>query len=357
MSEPKSCFIQTFGCQMNEAESEQIAAWYESRGWKRADSWKTADEVVINSCSVREAAENRVFGLVNNISQARGKKTKPRVILTGCMVGSASGDRRRFSLHQLKQRLPQVAEFRPWSYWGFERLKAISTRKDRKTALIPIMKGCNHFCTYCVVPYAKGEEVSLPFNQIVCQVEELSQKGWENFILLGQNVNSYIGEKNRAKASFASLLTAVHQLPGVKKVSFLTSNPWDLTDEIIKAIKLAKVDRLLHLPLQSGDDKILRKMNRPYTAVEYLNLVAKIKKEIPAIRFSTDIIVGFPGETKKAFLNTIKISKQVGFEMAYVAIYSPRPGTAAFKLKDEVPHQEKKRRWLVLDKLINRKFR
>jgi tRNA-2-methylthio-N6-dimethylallyladenosine synthase len=350
-------FIQTFGCQMNEAESEQIAAIYEAHGWKEAKTWQEADEVVINSCSVRESAENRVFGLVNNInklkiknwklkinnSQLKGKK--PRIILAGCMVGSALGERKRYSPKQLKKRLPQVDEFKPWWKWGFEKITPFRTRKDQKKAFVPIMKGCNHFCAYCVVPYAKGKEISYPLKQIVCQVEELAKRGWEEVVLLGQNVNSY-------KPNFSRLLRELHQIKGIKKISFVTSNPWDLTDEIIKAMKLPKIDRYLHLPLQSGDNRILKKMNRPYTTRQYLSLVKKIRKAIPGIKIGTDIIVGFPGETKQAFENTVNLCQKISFAKAYIAIYSPRPGTAAFSLKDNIPRQEKKRRWRVLEELI-----
>lgn len=341
-------YLKTFGCQMNEAESEAIAAWYQAQGWTKVETWQAADEVVINSCSVRQSAENRVFGLVNNIANFKKQKKskKPKVILTGCLVGSAFGPRKRFSPRNLRQRLSQVDQFKPWWEWGFEKITPFATRQNKKKAFVPIMKGCNHFCTYCVVPYAKGEEISYPFDEIICRVEELAQRGWEHLVLLGQNVNSY-------EHNFARLLKKIHQIPQIKKISFLTSNPWDLTDEIIKVMELPKIDRVLHLPVQSGDDQVLKKMNRPYTAKEYLDLIRKIKKEIPDIVLTTDIIVGFPGETKKAFQNTVALCQKVGFAKAYIARYSPRPGTAAFKMEDEVPPQEKKRRWKILDDLIN----
>jgi tRNA-2-methylthio-N6-dimethylallyladenosine synthase len=355
-------YIQTFGCAMNEAESEQIAAWYEARGWQKAKSWRKADEVVINTCSVREAAENRVFGLVNNIRKSKLKS--PRIILTGCMIGSGTGKRKRYTLREFKKRFPGVSEFKPWWRWGFEKIKDPKTRQSppkgqsapgRKKALVPIMKGCNHFCSYCVVPYSKGKETSFPFEEIVCRVEELAKNGWEHIVLLGQNVNSYgkdFSPKDK-KSLFALLLKRIHKIKGIKKISFLTSNPWDFTDELIETLKLPKIDRYLHLPVQSGDDRILKKMNRPYTAQEYLALVKKIKKTVPKIRIGTDIIVGFPGESKAAFDSTLKLCQKVGFEKAYVAAYSVRPGTAAAKLKNNVSHPEKRRRWQILNNLIN----
>lgn len=334
-------FIQTFGCQMNEADSERMAGALEKKGYKVAKEIAKADVVIINTCSVRESAENRVFGLINNL--AKRKKKGQKIILTGCMLGSAQDERQRYTFAQLKKRLPQVDEFRKIEELiGPEAPK----RKKKTSAFVPIMRGCDHFCSYCVVPYARGKETSRDFEEIVCEVEELAKRGYQEITLLGQNVNSY-------QPSFAKLLRRLHKIKGIKKISFITSNPWDLTDEIIKAMSLPKIDRNFHLPVQSGDDKILKKMNRPYTANEYLKLVSKIRAKIPKIKISTDLIVGFPGETKQAFENTVKLCKKVNFTKAYIAKYSPRPGTAAFKLKDNVFPEEKKKRWRVLEELIN----
>ena len=342
-------FIKTFGCQMNEADSERISAVFAKKGHQLAGKIGEADVVVINTCSVRESAENRVFGLINNLTKK--KKKKQRVVLTGCMLGSARGERRRYTLQQFKKRLPGVDEFKT-----IEELvgpeKVSSKHKKKTSAFVPIMRGCDHFCSYCVVPYARDKEVSRSFEEIVCQVEELARRDYKEIILLGQNVNSY-GKGLKPKKEFSQLLRKLHQIKGIKKISFLTSNPWDLTDNIIKAMSLSKIDRFLHLPVQSGDDEILKKMNRPYKAVQYIKLVKKIKRKIPGIKISTDIIVGFPGETKKAFENTVKFCQKAGFVKAYIARYSPRPGTVAFKLKDNVSPKEKKRRWRVLEELIN----
>jgi len=302
-----------------------------------------ADVIVINTCSVRESAENRVFGLVNNL--AKKKTRKQKIILTGCMLGSARGERRRYTFTQLKKRLPQVDEFKTIEELiGPEKISP--KRKKTTSAFVPIMRGCNHFCSYCVVPYGRGEERSCPFEEIVGEAEELARRGYQEITLLGQNVNSY-------QPNFAKLLRRLHQIKGIKKISFITSNPWDLVDDIIDAMSLSKIDRYLHLPVQSGDDRILKKMNRPYTTLQYIKLVEKIRKKIPNIKIGTDIIVGFPGETEKAFGNTIKLCKKVGFVKAYIAKYSPRPGTAAFKMKDNVSPKEKKRRWRILEELVN----
>ncbi len=329
----KKYYIRTFGCQMNKAESEKIAASLEKKGYKPAQKIEEADVVVINTCSVRQSAEDRVLGLVKNLKQ----KKRPKIILTGCML--------YHSEKWLKKKLPGVDKIAPLA----ELIKPAMEpkRKDTGHAWVPIMKGCNHFCAYCVVPYARGREKSRPFKEIICEVEKLAKKGYQQITLLGQNVNSY-------QPSFAKLLRRLHQIRGIKKISFITSNPWDLTDEIIKAMKLSQIDRYLHLPVQSGDDEILRRMNRPYKIEQYIKLVEKIRRQIPDIKIGTDIIVGFPGETKKAFEKTLKLCQRVGFEKAYIAIYSPRPGTAAYKMKDNVSYPEKKRRWKILDSLINR---
>ena len=336
---------------MNEADSERMAAVFEKRGYRLAKKIEEADVIVINSCSVRESAENRVFGLVNNLVKERTRHQK--IILTGCMVGSARGERQRYTLRRLKIRLPQVDEFKM-----IEELigpeKVLPKRKKKTSAFVSIMRGCNHFCSYCVVPYGRGKEKSRPFKEVVCEVEELAKRDYQEITLLGQNVNSY-GKGLKSRKKFSQLLRRLHQIKGIRKISFITSNPWDLTDDIIEAINLPKIDRYLHLPVQSGDDEILKKMNRPYTVLQYIKLVKKIRKKIPNVKIGTDIIVGFPGETKKAFENTVALCKKVGFVKAYIAKYSPRPGTTAFKMKDDVSPDEKKRRWRVLEKLINKR--
>lgn len=325
-------FIATFGCQMNKADSERIAGAYKLKGYKKTKSIKEADVVLINTCSVRQSAEDRVFGLVNNLSKL---SKKPKIILTGCML--------RYTLWQLKKILPGVDKF-----LKIEDLikKGPALRQDKNHAWVPIMRGCDNFCTYCVVPYSRGREQSRPREEIICEVKELVKRGYRQITLLGQNVNSY-------KPSFFRLLCQLHKIKGLEKIKFITSNPHDLTDDIIQAMKLPKIDRYLHLPVQSGDDRVLKKMNRKYTAKQYLELIKKIKKEIPEIEIGTDIIVGFPGETKKQFQSTLSLCKIAKFKVAYIAKYSPRPGTAAYKLKDNVPYKEKKRRWQILDNLIN----
>jgi len=369
----KTYYIQTFGCQMNKADSERIAGAYQLKGYQPAKSYQDADVVIINTCSVRQSAEDRVLGLVNNLRHLRGgrmdsseaeEKRKPKIILTGCML--------RYALYRLKKMLPDVDEF-----IKLEDLipKNLNTkyyiRNTKNHAWVSIMRGCDNFCTYCVVPYARGREVSRPFDEIYWEVKKLVKEGYKEITLLGQNVNSYgknlkfkianaklkLQTQNLQKKyenNFAVLLELLHSIKELKKIKFLTSNPQDLTDDIIKAMKLPKIDRYLHLAVQSGDDEILKRMNRRYTAKQFLNLIKKIRRNIPEIEIGTDIIVGFPGETKEQFQHTVDLCKKAKFKVAYIAKYSPRSGTPAYKLKDNVPYQEKKRRWRILDKLINK---
>ena len=356
---------------MNKADSERIAGWYRARGWKPAKSIKEVDEIVINTCSVRQSAEDRVIGLINNFKNLKSgnpnlktqdsKPFKPKIIVTGCML--------YHPLRWLKEKLPQVDEFKKIA--EFIRNSKLEIRNSKAHAWVSIMEGCNNFCTYCVVPYSRGRERSRPFVEILCEVEELAHRGYKEITLLGQNVNSYgkdfsesqlrrinsclndSNHFNKITTPFASLLQRLHQTKGIIKIAFLTSNPWDLSDDIIEVMSLPKIDRYLHLPVQSGDDEVLRKMNRRYKAKDYINLVKKIRRKIPDIKIGTDIIVGFPGETEEQFQNTVSLCKKAGFEKAYLAIYSPRPGTAAYKLKDSIPYEEKRRRWRILEKLIN----
>ena len=341
----KKYFIRTYGCQMNESDSEWIDGYYQSKGFELAEKIGEADEIIINTCSVRESAENRVFGLVNNLNKEKEKGKKFKLIVTGCTL--------RYAPKRLKRKLPSVDEFVPIEF--FLTNSPFAVRKFKQVALLPISQGCNNFCSYCVVPYARGREVSVDFDQLISSVEKLVELGYKEIILLGQNVNSYGLDFENKNKNFARLLKKLHQIDGLKKISFLTSNPWDLTDEIIAAMKQPKISQELHLALQSGDDQILRKMNRRYTSGAFLRLIKKLRKELPAIKISTDIIVGFPGETRRQFENTVELCRKIGFVKAYVNRYSPRPGTTAFKLGDPVPAAEKKRRWQMIDKLINGK--
>ena len=317
------------------------------------DDWKEADKIIINSCVVRESAENRVYGLINKVVKSESYKLKKKkIILTGCLVPIT------------KNKIKGVDEMLPIKKISFE-LEPL--RNIKKAALITISSGCNNFCSYCIVPYSRGKEISRKMDDILKEIDSAIKKGFEEVVLIGQNVNSYGADfgdefmvsmgKKRIKSAFPKLLEEVAQKK-LKKISFVSSNPWDFSDELIETIaRYPNIDRLLHLPFQSGDDEILKKMNRGYTKKEYLDLVEKIKKEIPGVKFSTDIIIGFPGEDEAAFQNTVEVCKKVGFDIAYLNKYSPRRGTVSAKLfKDEIPMSEKKRRWKILDNLVNQKL-
>lgn len=359
-------FIKTFGCQQNKADSERIAAACEARGMRPAKNYQEADYVVINTCMVRQSAENRVYGLVRNLSKLKAKKTNFKLVVTGCMVGLAFRDKTGKYLDRLRKIMPEVDEFMPIEEVGFD---YPPLRQDTTNAWIPISNGCNNFCSFCVVPFTRGREVSRPYQQIINEAKELKEKGYQKVTLLGQNVNSYgadlvLKEKKpvyvkhlgrfRIPTLFPYLLEDVARL-GFKTVDFISSNPWDFSDRLIEVIARNKnITRTIHLPVQSGDDNVLKRMNRWYTAKEYLNLVDKLKSKIKGLRLTTDIIVGFCGETDEEFQNTVKLAKTVGFEKAYIAMYSPRPMSAATKvMKDDVPYQVKKRRWQILENLIN----
>jgi len=397
-------FIKTFGCQQNKADSERIAAFFEARGMKPAKGYSDADYVVINTCMVRQSAEDRVYGLVKNLSKLKIKNKKLKIIVTGCMVGLAFRDKTGKILKKLKERMPDVDEFMPIEEVGFD---YEPLRVSKTHAWIPISNGCNNFCTYCVVPFTRGREISRPFEEIINEAKKLKKQGYKEVTLLGQNVNSYgadliLGEKNvqvmrdldkvyfesrsleklplvslpykingknlkpiyvkhlgryRIPTLFPYLLEEVAKI-GFEKVDFISSNPWDFSDELIDVIaKYKNITRTIHLPVQSGDNNVLKRMNRWYTAEEYIKLIEKIRKKVKNVKFTTDIIVGFCGETDEEFENTVKLCKKVGFEKAYIAMYSPRPMTAAFKvMKDDVSYEIKKRRWQILENLINKKF-
>lgn len=366
----KKYIIYTWGCAQNVADSGRVAGFYESKGYQKAESYQDADEIILVTCSVRKSAEDRVLGLIQKINKFyQNKPHKPKIILSGCMLHHGK--------KRLKKLCPNVDEFSEISHISFT---TPSVRNDKQHALIPISSGCNSFCTYCVVPLARGREKSRPEKEILEEINCLVEKGYDEFTLLGQNVNSFglekIGismrkrlEKDKdipsnqsqyrsfqGKPPFVILLEKVCKIEGVKKLHFMSSNPWDFYEELIDCIsKNPKIDKQIHLPLQSGDDEILKKMNRGYTRTQYLSLVKKIKEKIPDAVLTTDIIVGFPGETKEQFNNTVDICKKVDFKIVYIGKYSPRPGTVSQKLfKDDVSMIEKKRRWKILEDLVNK---
>lgn len=371
----QSFLIHTFGCQQNVADSQRIASYYLARGYTQAKTKKTASEIVINTCMIRQSAEDRVTGLVKNITASR--KQKPKIVITGCMVGMAARDETGKYLKALKRRMPEVDEFLPLEEVGFD---YPALRSNVSHSWVPISNGCNNFCTFCVVPFTRGREVSRPFKDVISEIKDLAEKGCHEVTLLGQNVNSYGADlvknkkgyelpnnrivkpimvkhlgKYRIPTLFPYLLEEVCKIKGIKTIKFISSNPWDFSDKLINVIaENKKIDRNIHLAVQSGDNQVLKRMNRWYTREEYMSLVKKIKSKIKDAQISTDIIVGFPGETEKQFQNTIKLAEAAKFAYAYVAKYSARPNTAATKaFKDDVPYAEKEKRFHILNRLIN----
>ncbi len=372
----KTYYIHTFGCQSNKSDSERISGDYEARGYQEAEDWRVCDELVINTCAVRQRAEDRAKGFLYNVVvhfNGLGQK-RPKIILTGCMTHHGN--------EKLYEMLPEVDEILPINEVGFNNA---AVRKDKKHAWIPISTGCNSFCTYCIVPYSRGREQSRPMAEIMDEVQRLVDSGYEEVTLLGMNVNSWGLEKigigfrklmmenkkftredlpenqsqylqPKTTPPFVKLLRAISEFPEIKTIRFLTSNPWDFHDELIEEVgKNKKIDRYIHLPVQSGSNSVLYRMNRGYTRERYLEVVAKLRQADPDIIIGTDIIVGFPDETEVEFEETVSLAKEVGWKVGFVAIYSPRPGTASWRIyEDNIPHAEKKRRWEVLDQIINK---
>lgn len=371
-------FIHTFGCQQNVADSERIAAYCETAGMTKAPSLEAANYVVITTCMIKEAAENKVYGMVNNLKAIKEAKQKVGeefiIVITGCMTGMAHRDKTGKMIKELQRRMPAADEFIPLEEIGFE---LAPLRQDPLTALIPISNGCNNFCTYCVVPFTRGREISRPFENIIKEAKDAFKNGFKKVQLLGQNVNSYGSDiflegkkqqdlkpvyvqhlgKHRIPTLFPHLLAEVAKI-GFDEVSFMSSNPWDFSQELIDTIAEHKnITRTFHLAVQSGDDAVLKRMNRWYTSAEFVDLVGRIREKMPESHITTDIIVGFCGETEEEFQNTVKLAETIRFERAFISIYSNRRGTHANKyMPDDIPHPIKDKRWKMLDKLVNSQF-
>jgi len=326
---------------MNKSDSERIATVLESRGYQPASKINEADLIVVNMCSVRQSAVDRVYGLIPKFKKIKtlpaGRQVK--TILTGCIVKE---DKRKFA-----EGFDQILRFK-------DLLKYQPKYQDKSVAFIPISNGCNMACTYCVVPFVRGPLVCRSHLDVLKEVKNVVQKGFREIWLLGQNVNDYQSPTDTS-INFAKLLKMVNDISGNFKFFFISPHPKNFSEELIDTLaKSEKFGRYINLPIQSGDNQILKKMNRPYNISQYKNLVKKIRKKIPEIRLSTDVIVGFPGETKKQFQNTMNLFKEIKFNLAYIAKYSPRPGTvAALKMEDNVPMEEKKRREKCLREIIN----
>ncbi|MFH1749537.1 MAG: MiaB/RimO family radical SAM methylthiotransferase [bacterium] len=351
-------YIFTLGCQYNVYESGEIEKTLQNLRLKKAADEKSATFIITNICSVRQKPIDRVFGKLKNWERLKLKNPDLRTIATGCiLLKDKKLFKQRFNLvldigdlkaleRYLKKELEKL---RPSPTRLPARQGLRRTSRTRETGFIPITSGCDNFCSYCAVPYTRGREKSFHTKEIIKKVKNLVSSGLKEITLLGQNVNSY-------KYGFAELLEEVAKIPGKFKINFLSPHPKDTTRKLIEIIaRYPKIKKQLHLPLQSGNNKILKLMNRNYTKEDYEILVKMIRSIIPNIRLSTDVIVGFPGETKKQYQETYEFCKKMQFNKAFVSMYSPRSGTAAEKkFKDSISPEEKRRRWLKLDNLINK---
>lgn len=368
----KSFFIQTFGCQMNEEDSEKLSGMLKRIGYTKTEAKEEASIILFNTCCVRENAENKVYGNLGLLKKL--KKNNPDLVIgiCGCMMqqkGMADKILKEFPyvdiifgthnsykfpeyLNRVKTEGVQVKEIFDKETEIIEGIPV--DRESSIKAFVTIMYGCNNFCTYCVVPYVRGRERSRRPEEIEKEIKELVAQGYKEITLLGQNVNSY-GKGLEEEIDFAKLLRRINEIEGLERVRFMTSHPKDLTEDVIMAIKECdKLCEQIHLPVQSGSDEILKKMNRHYDREKYMSLIKKIKEEIPECSITTDIIVGFPGETEENFLDTLNLCEEVGYDSAFTFIYSRRNHTPADRMEDQVPDDVKHERFNRLVDVINK---
>ncbi|MEJ6020971.1 tRNA (N6-isopentenyl adenosine(37)-C2)-methylthiotransferase MiaB [Ramlibacter sp. PS4R-6] len=369
-SAPKKVFIKTFGCQMNEYDSDKMAdVMNAAQGYEPTQDVEEADLILFNTCSVREKAQEKVF---SDLGRVKHLKSKGVLIGVGGCVASQEGaaiiERAPYvdvvfgpqTLHRLPQLLEARArQQRPQVDISFPEIEKFDNlppaRVEGATAFVSIMEGCSKYCSYCVVPYTRGEEVSRPFEDVLTEVAGLAGQGVKEVTLLGQNVNAYRGKMGDTAdiADFALLIEYVAEIPGIERIRYTTSHPNEFTARLIEAY--AKVPQLvnhLHLPVQHGSDRILMAMKRGYTTMEYKSTVRKLRAVRPGISLSTDFIVGFPGETGEDHARTMKLIEDVGFDSSFSFVFSPRPGTPAANLQDDTPQAVKLKRLHVLQEAI-----
>lgn len=369
----KTFYLKTYGCQMNEHDSENIEALLTRLGFSKVDDYENADLVLLNTCSIRENAHNKAFGMLGRLKHLKAQKKDLIVGLCGCMAQEASVVEEIinkykwvnfvFGTHNMYQ-LPNIIDrainenkqqIEVFSKEGdlVEGLPVIRTNNYK--AYVNIIYGCNKFCTYCIVPYTRGRERSRAREDILKEVDELIKDGYKEITLLGQNVNAY-GKDLYDDYTLGNLLEDIAK-KDIPRVRFMTSHPWDFTDSMVEVI--GKYDNIMpsvHLPVQSGSSKILKLMGRRYTRESYLELFKKIKDTVPGVAISTDIIVGFPGESEEDFLETLSLAEECKYDNAFTFIFSKREGTPACLLKDEVSEEEKEERLQRLNKVVNKYF-
>ena len=369
----KKYFLKTYGCQMNEHDSENIKAMLEELGFVEVDDYEKSDLVILNTCSIRENAHNKAFGMLGRLKHLKESNPDLIVGICGCMaqeegvINSILKDYKwlnfvlgTHNLYRLPYVLDQAIETNNQEIEVFSKegdlVEDIPVKRDNGfKAWVNIIYGCDKFCTYCIVPYTRGGERSRKKEDILKEINELKEQGYKEVTLLGQNVNAY-GKDLYSDYGLGELLEEVAKI-GIPRITFMTSHPWDFTDKMIDVIsKYSNIMPYIHLPLQSGSSKILKLMGRRYTKESYLELFDKMKKKIPNVSISTDIIVGFPGETEEDFNETLEVANYCKYDNAFTFIYSPRENTPAAKLKDDVSLEEKEKRLYKLNEVVNKYF-
>ncbi|WP_277052508.1 tRNA (N6-isopentenyl adenosine(37)-C2)-methylthiotransferase MiaB [Zestomonas thermotolerans] len=368
----KKLYIETHGCQMNEYDSSRMADLLgEHQALEVTEDPAEADVILLNTCSIREKAQEKVFSQLGRWREL--KKANPDLVIGvgGCVAsqeGAAIRERAPYvdvvfgpqTLHRLPEmidaarstRTPQVDVSFP-EIEKFDRLP--EPRVDGPSAFVSVMEGCSKYCTFCVVPYTRGEEVSRPLDDVLAEIVHLAENGVREVTLLGQNVNGYRGPTADGRiCDFAELIRIVAEIDGIERIRYTTSHPLEFSDALIAAhAEVPQLVKYVHLPVQAGSDRVLAAMKRNHTALEYKSRVRKLKAAVPDICISSDFIVGFPGETDKDFEQTMKLIEEVGFDFSYSFIYSPRPGTPAADLPDDTPEEVKKQRLHILQQRIN----
>jgi tRNA-2-methylthio-N6-dimethylallyladenosine synthase len=370
-STPKKLFIKTFGCQMNEYDSDKMAdVLHAFEGYEKTDKAEDADVMLLNTCSVREKAQEKVFSDLGRLRELKLMKPDMLIGVGGC-VASQEGDvivKRAPYVDlvfgpQTLHRLPQMITAQrksgisqvDISFPENEKFDDLPpARADGVTAFVSIMEGCSKYCSFCVVPYTRGEEISRPFDDVLKDIRELVSKGVKEVTLLGQNVNAYIGKMADGEdADFALLLSAIHAIPEIARIRYTTSHPLEFTQRLIDAYgKLPKLVSQLHLPVQSGSDRVLAAMKRNYTAMEYKSIIRRLRAVRPDITISSDFIIGFPGETEEDFEKTMKLVEDIQFDISFSFLYSRRPGTPAASLTDDTPYDVKLKRLQRLQRVL-----
>ncbi len=358
----KLAMITTYGCQMNVHDSEKLRGMLNYMGYADTENKENADLIIYNTCCVREHAEERVYGNVGALYSLKQERPDLIIGICGCMMqqeGMAENVARRFpfvdiifgthNLHSFPELLLKALQSNNTVVEILNDDRNIVegvpiNRAKGVSAWVTIMYGCNNFCSYCIVPHVRGREKSRSREDILSEIRDIARNGYKEITLLGQNVNSY-GKDLHGNYLFSDLLVDIDKIEGIDRVRFMTSHPKDLSDELIKAMaSCKKVCEHLHLPVQSGSNNILSKMNRKYTREQYLDLIARVRKSVPDIAITTDIIVGFPGETEQDFQDTLDLVRTVKFDSAFTFMYSPRQGTRAAKMKDQIDKDVKKQR-------------